>query len=500
MLRISGFTLLLLLSGCGSDGSSTKPDTLADLTTIKPHQISEFDHHSSVFISSLNIDVDSELLKSLTFMVEPKDDAKAEPIQVTYPINQLEIDSSGINLPVFGLYSGFDNTVELTFTFTDDSEKAIDVTLTTDEYIDVLSTYDNVVQITEPQKAPSFSYFLIKGHVWALPVIMDIDGNVRWAVHQGVSDGMASLFFENHIYTHSGNKLIKRGLDGSESRVKIPETWFYGAIEDHHNLEKGKVGLLAEVDVTRKSDNQRLIESVIFEIDPVDAEVLEIWDLGHILTAHMTSSAYHDDPSNFVKDGQDWCHINSAIYDASSDAIVASCRENFIISIDYQSKRINWLFGDITKKWFQYNSLADLALMTDDYYPMGQHALSLEGDYLTFFNNGMQSFNHNPAGDNLTSSQPGKYKLKLDDKEAELVWGYDDGKYGQFCSSIYQDGDDDYLINYAHDNTLNDSDAYILGVNKNQDVLFEFRLPRGNSQCATSHNVTFIDDLTKLTF
>lgn len=70
---------------------------------------------------------------------------------------------------------------------------------------------------------------------------------------------------------------------------------------------------------------------------------------------------------------------------------------------------------------------------------------------------------------------------------------------GQYCSSVYQ-YENEYLINYSHDNTLQASDAYIIGVGSDDKVMFEYQLPRGNAQCATTHNVKVIDEVLNMAY
>ena len=65
-----------------------------------------------------------------------------------------------------------------------------------------------------------------------------------------------------------------------------------------------------------------------------------------------------DDPSAFVRRGQDWFHNNSATYRASDNSLIVSSRENFVIALDYASGAIKWILGDKTKAWFQYPSRA----------------------------------------------------------------------------------------------------------------------------------------------
>jgi arylsulfate sulfotransferase len=95
------------------------------------------------------------------------------------------------------------------------------------------------------------------------------------------------------------------------------------------------------------------------ELSP-SGQVLKQWNLAQIFRDTMLAKG--DDPSNFVRDGIDWFHMNSAIYSSADDSLIISGREQFVVKLDYETGRIKWLLGDITKHWYvDYPSLRALA-------------------------------------------------------------------------------------------------------------------------------------------
>lgn len=143
----------------------------------------------------------------------------------------------------------------------------------------------------------------------------------------------------------------------------------------HHNIDAGKFGLILDVNTTS------YLQSTNLDVD-TSGNVLKTWDLAAIVGAAMTAGG--DDPSQFVYPTPiDWFHNNSVAYDRADDSVIISSREDFVICLDYASNRIKWIFGDTTKKWYQFPSLAAFALTLapDSLPPLGQHAVSLTYDH-----------------------------------------------------------------------------------------------------------------------
>ncbi len=200
-----------------------------------------------------------------------------------------------------------------------------------------------------------------------------------------------------------------------------------------------------------------------------------------------------DDPSNFVRNGADWFHMNAATYDPTDDTLVISSRENFVVKLDYTTGRLIWLLGDETKHWYSYPSLQKLALsLSSGQTPIGQHAVSMTKDgKLMLFNNGFRSINNptgTPAGIDLATSQTAIFAVDNQNKTAQVAWSFDDGIYSDICSSIYEDklaAQGDFLINYAAAD--NRTKVVIQGINKDKQKLFEFTYPSPRP-CDTSWN------------
>lgn len=489
-------SLLFTLVIFGLYGCSDSHKTLAEQLSYDPAtQVIENDIDDSVFISALDLSgLDSKNIKSISFTIEQKFGSYAKPVTATYDWQYIvanglyDPSSNRIQLPVFGLYSAHPNNVTVKIQFTDSSNYSFQKTIVTDSYVDSIGIYDNVDINIRPTATPTYSYFYMKG-LLKNPIIMDIDGEVRWDL--GIKNISYSSIFIGNVFL-IGNSKINRidsvNLYGKSADFNIDGSAMGSDFYFHHNIDYGKQGILIELNGT--TGGALKIESFLSEIDS-NGKVLKEWDLGKIFSEYMLQEG--DDPSNFVRDGVDWFHMNAATYDQADDTLVISSRENFVVKLDYNTGKLIWLLGDETKHWYSYPSLQKLALsLSSGQTPIGQHALSITKDgKLMLFNNGRRSFN-NPAGTatgiDLATSQTAIFTIDNQNKTAQVAWSFDDGIYSDICSSIYEDklaAQGDFLINYAAAD--NRTRVVIQGINKEKQKLFEFTYP-SPSPCATSWN------------
>ena len=243
--------------------------------------------------------------------------------------------------------------------------------------------------------------------------------------------------------------------------------------EFHHNIDPGKHGLLLEVDTSTD------IESVILEVGK-SGSVQHKWNMANIISATMRAGG--DDPSAFVRRGQDWFHNNAATYRASDDTLIVSSRENFVIGLDYASGAIKWILGDKSKAWFQYPSLSRYALTvpTGGVAPIGQHAVSITyNNKLLLFDNGLPSFAQTPPGISRKFATPRKYSLNLNSSTAPQIFSYNRSIVSEICSSVYEDAPDNYLIDYAVSGGFQsgNASAEIVGLQATGQRVFDYKYP-----------------------
>ncbi|QNA88789.1 aryl-sulfate sulfotransferase [Massilia sp. Dwa41.01b] len=426
---------------------------------------------------------DFDDLDRIAFTVAPKPGTFSKPVAVTYTRAWLERNGAWrpadkrLAFAVFGLYAGYQNAVSITATFHDNSTHALQVAVATPAYTGPGARY-STPQVRTARSAtavPGFDYMMLQNGL-ATPAVLDTDGNLRW-LGARAGDSLSSVFKPDSFYVGSQTapELFRLRLDGTYTSARLASARYTNF---HHDLALGKFGLLAEVDA--QDGGIRKIESILAEVGP-GGEVLKEWDLNAIFRSTMQAGG--DDPSNFVRDGVDWFHMNSAVYVPADDSLLISSRENFVVKLDYASGRIKWLLGDTSKHWYvDYPSLRALALkLKAGKPPVGQHALSMASNgELLLFNNGLGSANQPPGtapGVTRDYSTPSRYTIDETARTAAETWAYSPTPaiFSDICSSVYESAPGHFLVTYsvAAGRTV----TKLIGVDTAGKVAFDFEYP-----------------------
>jgi arylsulfate sulfotransferase len=421
------------------------------------------------------------------FLILPKTGSATRPIRVRYARSYLEArgyfdpQNGQLTVPVFGLYAGRLNRVVINLGFSGrfDRIQRLSIGITTPAYDG--GTYSNptIIQPRLPGTTLSYDFILLKGYALNnTPIIIDSDAEVRWVGTAGVG-AQNCMLFDNAFYLTSGTSLLRTEFDGVTTPVADYSA--IGVTGFHHNIDPGREGMILDVDTVDQT------ESVNLEVDAA-GNVLRSWNLAEIISAAMTAGG--DDPRQFVHPAPiDWFHNNACAYRSSDDSLIVSSRENFVIAIDYNTGNIKWILGDPTKHWYEFPSLRQfsLTLGPDTLPPIGEHALSMPGDQLLLFDDGAGSNYQQPPGETRTYSAPRKYQIDLGSFEATETWHYyaDPSVYSPFCSSVYEDAPDNYLIDY----TLAGPYVYtgIVGLDSLGNVAFNYQYDELNF-CGTAWN------------
>jgi hypothetical protein len=413
-------------------------------------------------------------VSSVRFEVAPKAGSTTAPIAATYSRAYLKshsyVDSAAgtITVPVYGLYA--DRTNSVSISWAGQRKGSLTTTITTAAWDNPsAAAYQSkeTVVARDPSIPLDYSYFMLKA--WGggtHPVVMDTDGEVRWAGTAGGGE-QGSMFYKNGFYVGEGSTLRRIELDGTFTTVADYGQQGYSRF--HHNIDPGKKGMLIEF------DRPPSVESDIVEVDAA-GRIVKSWDFAAIISSAMRAGG--DDPSNFVRSGDDWFHNNAAAYWPSQNVIVASSRENFVIAVGYDDKRIKWILGDTSKAWYTYPSLRRYALQLKgaSVAPIGQHAVSItRNNQLLLFDNGLPSFNQTPAGGHRDAAIPRRYKIDPVRMTATETWRFEHSPavYSPICSSIYEDGRS-YLVNYASENW--GQNLRFVGLDQRGRTAFEYKL------------------------
>lgn len=442
------------------------------------------------FVANLTLSLEEFThLASVSYTIAARPGTYSKPMAATYSRAWLERTGAWraaekrLVFPVFGLYAGHANQLSIALAFEDKSRDDESVTVATPVYAGPATVY-NTPQVRTPRSAaaaPGFDYMLIKNSFTA-PAVLDTDGNLRW-IGDNVLSSASSHFSGDAFYVGSPNtpELYRFDFTGAYTTTPLASTRYTNF---HHDLTRGKQGLLAELDALDAGVQK--IESILVEIG-TDGAVLKEWDMAQIFRAAMQAGG--DDPSNFVRDGIDWFHMNSAIYVPADDSLLISSRENFVVKLDYQTGRIKWLFGDTTKHWYvDYPSLRALALkLTSGKAPIGQHTVSIASNgELLLFNNGWGSRNQPPGtapGLTRDFSTPSRYTIDETARTAAEVWTYapEPPIYSDICSSAYETTAGNYLLAYSA--AAGRVRSRLMGIDSAGQVAFDYEYPTVN--CTT---------------
>ncbi len=435
------------------------------------------------FISFVTFRVsDPANLASVSFDIHPKQGSRTRHVAATYSADYLRRSgyfrsrSGQVTVPVFGLYKNRSNSVKFVSTFANGTTQLNSAKIVTPDYVNVPYTDPTIVQPRLQNTTLSFDFVLLKAYIGTdTPVIIDSDGEVRW-VGSAARGGQQSLLYNNGIYVAGGTSIVRLEFDGRKQTL-ADYAASQGITGIHHNFDYGRDGIIMEVDKSNQP------EAALLEVDGAGT-VLHTWDMQQIVTNAMIAGG--DNPAGFVLPGQDWFHNNATAYRPSDDSLIISSRENFVMAIDYDTAAIKWLLGDPTKHWHDFPSLRAFALSLgpDTLPPIGQHATSIVRDDLLLFDDGQQSAIEMPPGEERTYSAPRKYTIAHN--TATEVWHYlaDPPNFSPFCSSVYEDTTDNYLIDYTLSHNFSSTD--IVALDNTGSIAFYYSYAIIDGGCGTS--------------
>jgi arylsulfate sulfotransferase len=474
--------LSLTLYGCGA-GSTAITSLIPSEPIAHQSDISIAGSHPGVtpFISSVQFTgQDVSRVTSLTFSISPMPNSVSQPVKVTWSAAALSargyLTANLINLPVFGLYAGYENQVSFQLAFDDGSVQQLQYQIATEPYTDSSGVYldPTIVQARAPGSALGFNFFIMKSLI-ASPVIVDTDAQVRWIVPANPTE---AVYYANGQFvtgSQSTPTMTLLQFDGTQSTLgtDLPQPLLASFT---HNIDPGRRGDLAEFNGT--DDLGDSIDDIVAEIAPFSNQPpIQTFDMADILTSYMQANG--DDASAFVRPGIDWFHVNSSTYDPSDNTVIVSSRENFLIKVNYSTHDIVWILGDPTKYWYTFPSLRvkALTLNADGDYPIGQHGVSITADgYVMVFNDGLGSQNQPsgaPPGLTRTFSEVSAYSVNTTTMTAQNVWNFNYGQtiYSPICGSSYEAGNS-YLVDFA--TADEDQEARVVGLDTNMNVVFDF--------------------------
>ena len=348
------------------------------------------------------------------------------------------MESSKIHsIPIYGLKVGMNNRVVLKM---NDQEKEIMIDRT-DVKISNLS-----VEKSNPKATLNNDLYFLSTPNDKGASAYDGEGNVVWRLKERYS--LDIEFLDNgHMYL--SNDFSSGLLDCYDGFYEID---YFGKIHKEYSMENGYHHELISL-----SDNTVIVAggyngdgpsynaSYIYQVNLENGKILNSFDVYDL----------------FSKVDQDFANellgkviqVNSIYYDENSKNMILSLRGiSSIISLNFDTKEINWIFGDAS---FYSEAFQKYMLHITDgsRLPKGQHTVSLTSDgYLSVFNNDFDmvhstSYDIMSFKDNYSSATI----YKIDGKNISTIWNYDANQqyFSYELGSFYTLEDHSKLINFG---------------------------------------------------
>ncbi len=342
-------------------------------------------------------------------------------------------------LPIVGLYADYENRVELRLYGGNAQTITIKTEALSGDEPKLLSMH------TEPEYT-SEDLIFVTPSLKALATGFDYRGDIRWHLTVPVIFDLKRL--------QNGNFLI-----GTERVLQMPyymsglyEMTMTGKIvkeysipggyhHDQWEMENGDILVLTE------DPGYETVEDVVALLDRTTGKVKRIWDLKDCLVPGEGPSGGYTD--------RDWFHNNALWYDRNSNSIVLSGRHtDSIISIDYETGKLNWILGD-PETWpedklkYFFKPVGE----GDFDWPYEQHAclVTPNGGIMCFDNGHYRSKIREKFLLNRDSFSRGVlYQINTEDMTIRQLWQYGKERGEEFFSSYIGNvewyGEEHYLV------------------------------------------------------
>ncbi len=358
-------------------------------------------------------------------------------------------------LPILGLYSDYENTVEIEAYRSQkttikinvpdvyNGEKVINYMKTTAEYLQ-----DNLIFVSPAGEKLSSAFDFNGDPRWhmTIPCVFDLKRLKNGNLIIGSSRLVKMPYYMSGIYEMSlVGKIYKE--------YRVPGGYHH----DEFELPDGNLLSLTE---DLRTDT---VEDMCVMIDRETGEILKTWDYKDYL-----------DPDKVGKSGSwtdaDWFHNNAVWYDENTNSLTFSGRHiDAMTNIDFDTGELNWIIGDPENWDEKYQKYFFKPIGNNFEWQYEQHAclITPDGDVMCFDNHHYGSKNPDKyLTANNSYSRGVRYHINTDDMTIEQVWQYGKGEGAEFFSpyicnvEYYKDGH--YLVHsggIAYDQDGNPSEA-----------------------------------------
>jgi arylsulfate sulfotransferase len=358
-------------------------------------------------------------------------------------------------LPIVGLYSNYQNKVEIrayrgesnviTLDVPDvfDGKEVIYSMDTTPEYLQ-----DNIIIVSPAgeQLATGFDYAGDARWHMNVPCVFDIkrlrNGNLIMGTHRNIQ----MPYYMSGLYEISPCGKIYKEL-------RVPGGYHH----DEFEMEDGNILCLTD-DLRRDT-----VEDMCVLLDRNTGEILKTWDYKQFLKPGLGKSGSWSD--------HDWFHNNAVWYDKNTNSLTFSGRHmDSMVNIDFETGKLNWIISDPEgwpKDWVDKYFFKPIGNNFQWQYEQHACLITPSGDVMCFDNHHYGSKvkeKYLPAKDSY--SRGVRYRINTDDMTIEQVWQYGKDRGAEFFSpyisnvEYYNEGH--YMVHsggIAYDKDGNPSEA-----------------------------------------
>lgn len=461
-----------------SDSSNVSTFILGDELSINEIDINPF---NIAPLSSL-INIETPINGKIIVKVVGQDGPRSDFI--------IESDYYGKNhsLKVFGLYAGYNNEVELTFTNNEGVVRSVITEfIKTDELPTGLPSFNVVKQYDSYDQN---TLILVNYRPTDIPFMVDPYGKIRWYSEGFTMTRKYALQRFKNGNIGFGKSGLRQGsvYEYTMMGELIKEYSFYPRFENaHHDVYEMSNGnfLIAVNKVGIET-----IEDHIIEVDRNSGTINTTWDLREILPMDRYTLRK-------IGNGNDWFHTNAVIHDERDNTIIVSGQAQGLVKITWDNQ-LKWILAPHEGWDSEYIDYLLQPTGNEFEWSWGQHApLILPSGNLLQFDNGFGR----EFGDSADQySRIVEYEISENDNNIggniSQVWQYGkergDIMFSSFISDVdYLDNtetrfivagstafDLNYIDNFNTSITRNidQVETRIIEVNQAKEVLFEMTL------------------------
>ena len=375
-------------------------------------------------------------------------------------------------IPIIGLYSGADNTVQMTAEKADGSTANNTLTLHTEPLSGQIPSVS--VTVSKPELMES-GWTLVNSSSYKY--MLDSHGDTRWFLNFS-SSSILNVLPNGHLLMaylptpprnsgDSADKLVETDLLG-----KFSAEYFTPYI--HHDVIPFEDSYLATVG------------EAIYQFDPHTGSAKS--KMNSLLSFFPTNRMY-----SYIEDSQS-LHLNAFVStgELGNNVLISARNQSALLLLQYPDMQVQWIMGNPDGWTADDQSLLLRPVGSDFEWFWMQHApqvlpdLDLDPDTtdILLFDNGLNRNNTAHLTPDLTYSRIVQYRVHNSSHTIEQIWEYGKERGTDLYSSIkgsaeYLPTTGDYLGTFAEVQSPQNGgryDAVIVEVNGRKEVVSEIRL------------------------